>query len=62
MALIIMGGFLIAYALSILVKKQVWMGNEYNDGFLATGCEKEIIGVFILIVGVVFIIGGINSK
>ncbi len=62
MALIIMGAFLIFYALYILIKKQVWLSNEYNDGFLATGCEKDIIGLFIFGIGIVFIIGGIAAK
>jgi hypothetical protein len=62
MALVILGVPCIAYGLYILLKKQVWISNEYSDGYLATGCTKDIWGVLLLIIGTILIIWGINLK
>jgi hypothetical protein len=61
MVQIVLGVILVFSGLYTTLKKRVWLSNEYNDGFLATGCSKDFWGAIELIIGIVLIIWGISQ-
>ncbi len=59
---IIYGGFLAVYGLYIILKKRAWIQGESGGGFWATGSNKIIVGLIMLIGGGVLIVWEITLE
>lgn len=63
MGIIIIGVFLFAYGLYVLLKKEVTISNEYSDeGCLLSGPIKNFYSAIIFLIGIFLIVWGISHR